>query len=322
MKKVVTIGGGGGHSKVLEAIKEIPDIQITGICPSTDSGGSTGVLREEYDGSGYTGDLTRCILALCDDEVLVDGLSYRYESGPLHTHSVKNLLFHALEKVSDTYTALEEIWKVCDLGVHRVLPVTTENTELCARLTTGNTVTGETNIDTIAKNPLWNPNFHSISDIYLKPEVRVSDVAANAIKEADWLIVSPGNLYSSTLPTLLPLGMKEAIASSSAKIVIILNIMTKQGETDDYTAEDFIKRIEGRVGKKADYILHNNVPIPEDVFLRYSLERKVELKTSDGEDPRIIPSPLATFTESGQIFSSPEVIREEILKLLQNTDSK
>ena len=80
MKKVVTIGGGGGHSQVLEALKGISGIKITGICPSTDSGGSTGVLQKEYQGSGYTGDLTKCIVSLCDDEILSKALTFRYEN--------------------------------------------------------------------------------------------------------------------------------------------------------------------------------------------------------------------------------------------------
>lgn len=317
MKKLVTIGGGGGHSQVLKALKSINDVQITGICPSTDSGGSTGVLQKEYDGSGYLGDLTKCITALCDDETLAKALSYRYENGPLHTHSVKNLLFHALEKVSDTEQALKVIWKVCGLGQHRIVPVTNERTELCASLSIGNTISGETNIDTIAKNPLWNPDVHSISDIYLKPEVSASKLATNAIDDADYIIVCPGDLYSSVIPTLLPKGMKEAIQASKAKVILILNIMTKQGETDNYTATDFVEKIEKYLGRKTDSIIYNDSPIPDRILLKYSLERKVELGLfEDSHDSRIVPVPLAMFSESDQIFSDPKVIKETIEKLI------
>lgn len=320
MKKVVTVGGGSGHSQVLKALKDIPAIQITGICPSTDSGGSTGVLQKEYNGSGYTGDLTKCIVTLCNNKMLVRALSYRYEHGPLHTHSVKNLLFHALEQVGSPREALETMWSMCDLDPHRVIPVTTEKTELCASLTMGTTIVGETNIDTIAKNPLWNPDFHSIADIYLKPNVRISPLAATAIEEAQYLIICPGDLYSSILPTLLPAGAQEAVKRSKAKIILILNIMTKQGETDNYTANTFIEKIEERLGRKVDYILYNDAPIPEDILLKYALERKVELETThDLHDVRIIAAPLATVSESGQIYSDPEVMREEIIKLLEIT---
>lgn len=313
MKKIITIGGGGGHSQVLKALKDVSDIQITGICPSTDSGGSTGVLQKEYEGSGYTGDLTKCIVSLCSDETLAKALMFRYENGPLHSHSVKNLLFHALEKVSGFEESLKAMWKVCGLGSHRVLPVTTEKTELCARLSIGNTISGETNIDTIAKNPLWNPAVHSISDIYLRPEVSVSKLVVEAIKESDYIVICPGDLYSSIIPTLLPKGMREAVQNSAAKIILILNIMTKKGETDNYTATDFIENIEKRLGRKADYIIYNNASIPDEVLLKYSLEQKVELGLLENSiDTRTIAVPLALITKTGQIFSDPQVIRETL----------
>ncbi len=320
MKKVVTIGGGGGHSYVLQALNKIKDIQITGICPSTDSGGSTGVLRREYDGSGYTGDLTKCIIALCNDEALAGALSYRYESGPLHSHSVKNLLFHAFEKTSSHEDALSSMWQICGLGRHRVLPVTHEKAELCALLSIGNTISGETNIDTIAKNPLWNPGVHSISEIYLKPEVHASPLALDAVTEADYIVICPGDLYSSIIPVLLPNGMKQAIQNAHAKIILILNIMTKKGETDNYTATDFIEKIEKHLGKKVDFILHNNAPIPAHVLLKYSLEQKVELSLENANDKRIIPAPLATISEEDQIYSDPSVIEKNVRVILENNN--
>lgn len=318
MKKLVTLGGGGGHSQVLRALKSIADIQITGICPSTDSGGSTGVLQKEYGGSGYTGDLTKCIIALCNDEILAKALLYRYENGPLHSHSVKNLLFHALEKVSNTEQALEAMWKVCGLDAHRIVPATNEKTELCASLSMGNTISGEANIDAIAKNPLWNPNVHSISDIYLKPQVGASHLATDAVTDADYIIVCPGDLYSSVIPTLLPGGMKEAVQESKAKIILILNIMTKQGETDNYTATDFVEKIEKYLGRKTDYVIYNDAPIPDHILLKYSLERKVELGLLENpNDSQMIPAPLARISELDQIYSDPKVIRETIQKILQ-----
>jgi uncharacterized cofD-like protein len=322
MKKIVTIGGGGGHSQVLKALKRIEDIQITGICPSTDSGGSTGVLRDEYDGSSYTGDLTKCLVALSDDEQLSGALLYRYEQGPLHGHSVKNLLFHALEKTSGLEDALERMRRVCGLGMHRVLPVTEQKTELCARLRMGNTISGETNIDTIAKNPLWNPDVHSISRIYLKPQVRASSQVVQAIGEAEYIVVCPGDLYSSIVPVLLPAGVQQAIKKSKAQIILILNIMTKKGETDNYTASDFVEIIERHLGRKAQYIISNSKPIPRSVLLRYSLERKVELGAfRDANHGRIFAVPMAMVTKEHQIYSDPVVLQKTIASILADQGS-
>ena len=319
MHNIVTIGGGSGHSQVLIALKDIPGVAITGICPSTDSGGSTGILRTEYEGSGYTGDLTKCIAALCNNAVIAQALMYRYENGPLDSHSVKNILFHALEKVSSTEQALQALGEMTHIAPHRVIPVTTEKTELCATLILGNTIVGETNIDYLASNPLWNPEHHAISDIFLKPEVSASPIALSAIIEADYIIVCPGDLYSSIIPTLLPEGMQSAVRTSRAKIIIILNIMTKKGETDDYTAQDFLETIENRLGRKADYVLCNNAVIPDEILAIYSLESKVEFDTLESIDERkLILVPLAQVTSDGQVVSDPKVISETIRLILKN----
>lgn len=318
-KKIVTIGGGGGHTQVLLALRDIPNITITGICPSTDSGGSTGILQKEYGGNGYIGDLTKCIVALCKDKAIAKAFSHRYEKGQLDGHSVKNLLFLALEKTSGLDDALKTIWNICGLGEHRVLPVSSEKAELCAKLDIGNNIFGETNIDTIAQNPLWNPTVHSISEIYLNPKINASPLATTAIKDSDCVVVCPGDLYTSIVATLLPEGMKEAIGKTNAKIILILNIMTKKGETDGYTAADMADKIEENLGRKADYIICNNAAIPEEILLKYSLENKVELGALDGSnDPRIKYVPLAMVGDDERVYSDPEVIRRAISEIMKD----
>lgn len=310
---IVTLGGGSGHSQVLKALKGMPGVKITAVCPSTDSGGSTGILRREYGGSGYTGDLTKCIAALCENETLAEALMFRYEGGALAGHSVKNVLFHALEKTQGTKKALETIGKICGLGEHQVIPVSRHETELCAKLKVGNTILGETAIDEIAKNPLWNPESHAITDIYLKPSVPAGDDVLKAIESADHIIVSPGDLYSSILPVLLPHKMKESIKKSKAKITLVLNIMNKKGETDDYTPEDFIKKIESKLGRKADSIVSNSSPIPRQSFIKYSLEGKSILRAPKKPNGRkIIPMALAKSDKKGQIWSDPIGIRRAL----------
>ncbi|MDQ5957964.1 MAG: hypothetical protein QG665_305, partial [Patescibacteria group bacterium] len=114
-------------------------------------------------------------------------------------------------------------------------------------------------------------------------------------------------------------GMKESIQNSRAKIILILNIMTKKGETDNYTATDFVEKIESRLGSKAEYIIYNNAHIPDDILLKYSLEQKVELGDfKDTNDKRVISVPLAVISESDQIYSSPEIIGQTIETILKN----
>ncbi len=318
MKNIVTLGGGSGHSQVLSALKDTKDIAITAICPSTDSGGSTGILADAYGASGYLGDLTKCIVALSRKPALAKALSYRYGAGPIEGHSIKNLLFFALEETGNLRSAMKTMADICDINGHTVLPVTEQKTELRAKLAMGSVISGETNIDTIAQNPLWNPNVHSIKSVYLSPRVSASSDVKKAITTADYIIISPGDLYSSIVPTLLPSGVKEAVKKSGATIILFLNIMTKSGETDNYTADDFIREIEKYLGTKVDHIVSNNAPIAKKVLLNYSLESKVELsKFVKRSDKRVIFAPLAVTNDKGALVSDPKAIRQVIEKIIK-----
>src|SRR5581483_1447581 len=140
MKNIVTIGGGGGHAQVLKGLRTLPDLSILGICPSTDSGGSTGALSREYGSSGCMGDLTKCIAALCPNPKLANILMHRFDEGCLSGHSVKNILFLALtqKKGAMFYDALETMmYDICQIQPHGVTPVTMEPAELCAELSCG-----------------------------------------------------------------------------------------------------------------------------------------------------------------------------------------
>lgn len=313
---IVTIGGGGGHAQVLKGLKYLPGLNITAICPSTDSGGSTGYLRRDYGISGYLGDLTKCIAALCPNEELARTLLYRFDSGCLNGHSVKNVLFLGLEKVVGLERALEMMYQVCDLGSHRVMPVSKEQTELRAILRLGNEIRGETQIDNIAQNPLWHPDYHAIEDIYLMPKISASSKSLEAVRKADWLVVCPGDLYSSILPVVLPRGMKEALVKGRARVVIIVNIMTKKGETDKYGVMDFVARIEQYLGSSASKILCNNYKLGGNLLLKYALEQKIQLVVSeDTSDPRMCLASLSTITEEGAVYHDPAKVAIELAKI-------
>ena len=63
-------------------------------------------------------------------------------------------------------------------------------------------------------------------------------------------------MYTSVVPNLLSPGMRETLSQTDAKIVYVCNIMTKHGETDGYSVEDFVSVIERYVGEgRVDYVL-------------------------------------------------------------------
>jgi uncharacterized cofD-like protein len=319
--KIVTIGGGGGHAQVLKGLKQLPDVTITGICPSTDSGGSTGDLARDYGCLGYLGDLTKCVAALCPDEKLAAALMHRFKSGCLRGHSLKNLLMLGLSQ-PETMTldeALALMYRMCGILPHRVIPVTTEQTELCAKLKSGGTVSGETHIDNLAASPLWSAGTHAIKRTYLHPAVHASASALRAVHDADYCVVCPGDLYSSVVPVLLPAGMKQALQNTKSKIVLIQNIMTKHGETDSYRAEDFVRVIETKIGRPCDIILFNDAPIPETSLLRYRAEQKVKLSSGKlKQDARLLCMPLVGVTPEGFLYHTPDAVKKAFETIIAN----
>ena len=233
---------------------------------------------------------------------------HRFESGCLHGHSLKNILLLGLTQANGMSfdESLALMYRMCEILPHRIIPVSHERAELCATLSFGGEIRGETHIDNLAKNPLWSADTHAIEDVHLRPKIRASKQTTAAIRGADYCIICPGDLYSSIVPTLLPIGIQQAFRRSHAKIVVVLNIMTKQGETDGYRAEDFVREFEARIGKPCDVILYNTAPIPRESLLRYRMERKIKLSSGElKSDPRVLKAPLIGITKEGYLYHDP-----------------
>ncbi len=252
-KKIVVIGGGTGVFTVLSGLKKYP-VDLSAIVTMADSGGSTRILREEF-GILPPGDIRRALVALAQSEKLLASLfNYRFNEGGLSGHNFGNLLITALERIKgDFEKAIEEAGKILNIK-GEVIPVTLKNTNLYALLENGQIIEGEANIDV----PKHDPNLN-IKKVYLKPQARANKRAISAILKADVIIIGPGDLYTSIIPNLLVQGIPQAIKKSLAKKVYVCNLMTKFGETNNFTGPDFIKEIEKYFGKKfLDYVIFNN----------------------------------------------------------------
>src|SRR3989338_380268 len=88
--RIVAIGGGTGLSMLLSGLK-LYSSNLTAIVTVTDTGGSSGRLRDELD-ILPPGDIRNCLVALADAEPLIrDLFQYRFEEGGLKGHSFGNL---------------------------------------------------------------------------------------------------------------------------------------------------------------------------------------------------------------------------------------
>ena len=128
-------------------------------------------------------------------------------------------------------------------------------------------VGGEANID-VPKHDAAIP----IDRVYLEPRATANPDALAGIEQSDLIVLAPGDLYTSTIANLLVDGMKERISEASAPLVYVLNLMTKQGETNGYTASRHVERIAHYAGRVPDAVVVHDGRIPEDIALKYEAE--------------------------------------------------
>lgn len=227
---ITTIGGGTGTFNVLYGLKRNKNFNLAAIVSVSDSGGSTGEIRDQF-GILPPGDIRRAILALAEDTGMVRKLfEYRFKKeSRLGGHTVGNLLLTALADITgDFEQGVQELSEMFDVR-GKVIPVTLDDIQLGVTLENGEQVIGETNIDV----PKHNGNL-AIRDAFLIGGGKLNPRAREAIENSDYIIIGPGDLYTSIIPNLLTIGMKEALEHSNAKILYICNIMTKHGETNNF----------------------------------------------------------------------------------------
>lgn len=250
--KVVVIGGGTGIFSVLAGLKGQP-VELSAIVSMADSGGSTGRLREEF-GVLPPGDIRMALVALSEPrQTLAELFTYRFAGDSLN-HSFGNLFLIALADIKGGFAqGVHEAARI--LGAKgRVFPVTLDNVHLRAELENGQIIEGEANIDC----PKHDGSLR-IKKIYYDKSCRVNPEATRALKEADLIVVGPGDLFSSIIPNLIVPGIKEALEASRAEKVYLCNLMTKFGETNGLRGENFVQELEKYLKPDIfDWIIFNN----------------------------------------------------------------
>ncbi|HWE64621.1 MAG TPA: gluconeogenesis factor YvcK family protein [Chloroflexota bacterium] len=246
--RIVTIGGGTGMSLLLHGLRAYSR-NITAIVTVADDGGSSGRLRRDLS-MPPPGDFRQCIAALADVEPLMSELlQYRFKPGSgLEGHSFGNLLIAAMADITGSFErAVAESSRV--LAVRgQILPATLEDVTLAAELRDRTTVRGES---TLAHGTA------PIERVFLIPNraddaggpIEANPEAMEALRDADMIIIGPGSLYTSIMPNLLVPGIAAAIYAARAPLkVFVCNVATEPGETDGYTACEFVRAVRRHVG--------------------------------------------------------------------------
>jgi uncharacterized cofD-like protein len=291
-RKIVAIGGGTGTFTLLTGLKNYEDLDISAIVTMADDGGSNKVLRDEF-GLLPTSGIRQAIVALSKDTTMLRRLfEYRYYQGTgISGMTFGNLFLAAVSDILGSQKqAIEETCKI--LGVNgTILPVSYDKTSLVATYEDGTEIIGEHSID-VSTSKLSKQKITSLRTI---PKIKIDQNAKLAIMKADMIILGPGDLYTNTIANLAVSGVREAIESSMAKVVFVMNLMSRAGETYGYKASDFMSDLSKYLDPgRIDYIVVNiETSSSPAVLSKYAQEGSIPVEDDLGdiyERARIIRS--------------------------------
>jgi uncharacterized cofD-like protein len=149
----------------------------------------------------------------------------------------------------------------------KILPISWDDVRLVAEYEDGSVVMGEHRID----EPKHDGKIH-IRQLSTIPVAQISPEAKIEIEAADFIILGPGDLYGNTVANLVVKGVTDSIIKSKAKLIFILNLMTKYGETYNYKASDYLLDLAKYIDlERLDYVVINSdQDFPPELLERYA----------------------------------------------------
>jgi uncharacterized cofD-like protein len=206
---IVTIGGGHGQARLLEALSQL-QCEITALVSVADDGGCSGKLREEL-GIPPPGDLRRCLSSLATRR----DLAQRFEERILGDRSVGNLVIAEMcQDLGSLQLAID--WARTLLRCPgRVVPIAEIPATLHVYDLERGRIAGESRIETASERPLV-VNVEGPEDL--------NPVAIDAVKNADVILIGPGSFFGSTLAALMTADLAEHVIKANAKRMFIENL--------------------------------------------------------------------------------------------------
>ena len=270
--KVVSIGGGLGAVQIMQGMQRHTD-ELTGIIAVTDTGRSTGIVRE-FAQIPAPGDIRNALATLAqeDDSLLTRVMQHRIVAPgdpKLDGMAFGNLFIAALTQMSDSFVmAINQISDFLDVEAN-IYPVTEENTHICAELMDGTIVEQEFNVRQLDKA--------AIKRIFVQnPEANVYAPCVDALHDADLITIGPGSLFTTVIACLAFKDIAQAIRRSSAVKVYVCNTTTQPGQTDGYTLSDHVRQVVSYLGLGIlDYVvLNSSMPSTElmDLYAREKVD--------------------------------------------------
>jgi len=276
--KVGCFGGGTGLPSLLGGLKSNPWVHVDAVVTMFDSGGSSGVLRDEL-GVLPPGDILKCALALARNSrearrVLLARLP-TLEHARLGGHTGGNLLLSMMQRYSgDFLDAIDGLRAL--LGCRgRVWPVSVQQASVCSEYADGSVTRGEVEVDAAQSSG------RPVRRIFLEPAVAIHPTVARAIGGFDAVVIGPGSFYTSLMPIFAVRGVAEAFRSMTGPIILVSNLLTEGRGMTGFTAADAVTWIERAIERPIDVVITNSKWPSQDVLERYAVEHKQPLETGN-----------------------------------------
>ena len=185
------------------------------------------------------GDIRNCIAALSPDSPAVDAFQYRFTEGRFAGHVVGNLMMAATTQATGSFIkAIEQASAM--LGARgKVVPPTLHPVKLVSEVD-GRRVEGQVAVAT---------SNGRISYVALQPsDAEAYPEAVELLSTADQIVLGPGSLFTSVIPSLLVEEVRRAFIDSKAQKIYVCNIAS-HGETVGYDACSHLASIYAHLGK-------------------------------------------------------------------------
>lgn len=321
-QKIVSIGGGTGQFTLLNGLVDYnrPDY-ITGIAGTWDDGGSSGRLRVEK-GVLPPGDARQLLVAFSEKRRQQRAVQGLFNDRSQNEHSAGNLIITYFRDLAHgDQEGLDWVREMLLIDSD-VVYVTSQDLTLHAKTRTGIELVGESQIDMRYKRDDYNPS-DKIESIYFDITPKAAQRALRAIEQADKIVFPSGSLYGSLLPHLLVEELPEAIIRSKAKLIIVANLMTEKGQTDNYKASDhlepFLEYLEDE--SRVDYLIVNDNHLDPKVLKRYEDAGQIPVELDEDACRKITPmmriirGPIASYTRRKDLYRHDHRLAQIILEL-------
>ncbi|MCH2189040.1 2-phospho-L-lactate transferase CofD family protein [Candidatus Gracilibacteria bacterium] len=198
---------------------------------------------------------------------------------PIEGYKFGNLLMASLYfNLGKDYDHMIEIMHTALQVKAHIIPVTTQRAMIRAILGNGEVIETQDRISNVAEYSA------GIADLQLtecSSESKHHNYVETALLEADYIIITPGDLYTSLISNLIIGGVADVLKKSVAKIIYIGNSTNKGGETNGLCHLDCVNKIEMFLGRRMDIAVFNNYKPQLSDEQKKDLQEHISVKGGD-----------------------------------------